>query len=376
MRRPRNDARERLFKAVPDATHAWRAPGRANLIGEHTDYNDGFALPVALDQATYIAGRRRDDRVVLRSLDLSGVVEIALDALEDEKEGWGRYPVAVARALVDEGVEVCGFEGTVASDVPSGSGLSSSAALEVAVSFALAGRDLTPLERARVCRRAENDHVGVRSGILDQLASTAAQPGHALLMDCRAETVEHVPVPDTMRVLVIDSGVTRGLDDSGYNERREQCEAAVRSLRVESLREVGPDDLAIVRERAGETVWRRARHVVTENARVLAAADALRQGDLQRLGHLFAESHRSMVEDFEISTPEIDQLVALAVRTEGVVAARLTGGGFGGCTVNLVEGDTADRAAAWIVEAYGSETGRRGRAWVTTPGEGAGMVGL
>jgi len=340
---------ERLLRAVPDAEQAFRAPGRANLIGEHTDYNDGFVLPAALELAVYVSGRR-SEQISLRSLD--GEI--------------GRYVDAVVNALRDEGVEVAGFEGVVASEVPIGAGLSSSAALEVALASALAAEALEPARLAAVCNRAENVHLGTQSGIMDQLASAAGVEGHALLIDCRDVTVEPILLPSDLALLIVDSGVRRELAESAYNERVAECRAAAAQLGVESLRDA--TDLAGL----SGTLLRRARHVVSENDRVLTAAEALRAGRVEEVGELFRASHASLRDDFEVSTPELDRLVELAAETDGIVAARLTGAGFGGCTVNLLGAERAEAAGRELVARYGPGA----RFWVSRPGAGASRVAL
>ena len=358
--------------AGPGAWLAFRAPGRANLIGEHTDYNDGFVLPVALESATWVCGRPADGVLRLDSLDRPGTVEVDLASGEGPTEGWGRYVTAVVRALRDAGADLRGFTGVLASDLPLGGGLSSSAALELAVAKAVLASDLPHTELARICLRAEDHYVGMHVGIMDQLASAASRAGHALLIDCRSLDLRAVPFPRSLRVLVLDSAVQRELGDSEYNARRAQCEQAASALGVAALRDADPEMLERHRQRLDEVVYRRARHVVTENARVLAAAAALEAGRVEELGPLFAAAHRSMAEDYEASIPELDLLVSLAAETDGVAAARLTGAGFGGCTVNLVEVDRAEAAAAEILDRYRAATGRQGRAWISTPADGAG----
>jgi galactokinase len=362
--------------AGPGAWLAFRAPGRANLIGEHTDYNDGFVLPVALESATWVCGRPADGVLRLDSLDRPGTVEVDLASGEGPTEGWGRYVTAVVRALRDAGADLRGFTGVLASDLPVGGGLSSSAALELAVAKAVLASDLPHTELARICLRAEDHYVGMHVGIMDQLASAASRAGHALLIDCRSLDLRPVPFPRSLRVVVLDSAVPRELGDSEYNARRAQCEQAASDLGVAALRDADPGMLERHHQQLDAVVYRRARHVVTENARVLAAVAALEAGRVAELGPLFAAAHRSMAEDYEASTPELDLLVGLAVETDGVVAARLTGAGFGGCTVNLVEVDRAEAAAAEILDRYRAATGRQGRAWVSTPAEGAGPAEL
>ncbi len=368
---------ERLLdEAKPGFDVAYRAPGRANLIGEHTDYNGGFVLPVALELATYVIGTRADGVLALKSLDVAGDVTVDLDSGRGPESGWGRYATAVVRALRDESIELSGFRGVLASDVPSGSGLSSSAALEVAIACALAKRELPPLRIATICRRAENEYVGVQVGIMDQLTSAAARAGHALLIDCRDNAFKSVAIPDELRVLVIDSAVRRDLRDSGYNERRTQCEAAASALGLASLREATSEDLERERARMDETIYRRARHIISDNQRVLETVEALEDNRLDRIGPLFEDSHRSYAQDFEASTREIDVLVEIAAGTDGVLGARLTGGGFGGCTVNLVAREAAEAVARRVVDEYARRVGLEARAWVSAPSDGAAPVPL
>jgi galactokinase len=352
------------------------APGRANLIGEYTDVADGFVLPVALELRTWARGRRGGDVVRVRSLDVPDEVVVDARTGVGPTEGWGGYVTGVVRALLDAGLAPAGFEGVIASDVPRGAGLSSSAALEVASALALLD-DLPPMtELALICKRAENVYVGVQSGIMDQLSSAAGVAGHALLIDCRRLDVRHVPLPEGIAVVVIDSGVRRSLTDGRYNEVRRDLDDAARRLGVAALRDATEGDLARA-ERRGElsgSVLARARHIVTENRRTLDAADALESGDVVAIGRLFAASHRSLHEDLRVTVPELDTLVELAVRTPGVLASRMTGAGFGGCTVNLVHADTAASAAESITAGYETRTGRTARAWVSAAGAGAGRT--
>ena len=358
----------RLASVLPSGAELLaRAPGRANLIGEHTDYNEGFVLPAALEQRTVIGGVRQE-RLRLRSLEEEGTVVVDLGDASGPMTGWGRYVTAVVRVLVEEGLRLRGLDGVIASDVPVGTGLSSSAAIEVAVALAILDEPIDAVRLARLCQRAENVHVGVRSGIMDQLASAAARDGHALFIDCRSLEIQHIPVPDGLRVLLVDSGQRRELASGEYNRRRDECEEASRLLGVGSLRDV--DDLAAV-EGLPDPFRGRARHVVLENRRALATVEALRAGDRAALGELFAASHASLATDFAVSTPELDALVEVATATDGVVASRLTGAGFGGCTVSLVEADAAPEIAARVAAAYASRTGRTPRWWVSRPGAGA-----
>lgn len=365
-----------LLAEVPDPDVAVRAPGRANLIGEHTDYNDGFVLPVAIDLETVLVGHRTEGVVRLRSAQQASVAEFDLRTGRGTETGWGRYVSAVIRQLLAAGLPLRGLDGALSSTVPPGAGLSSSAALEVSVALALLDRPVPPAEVARLCQRAENIGVGVATGIMDQLVSACGVQDAALLLDCRMITWDAVPLPGDVRVVLVDSAVPRSLDGSQYGQRRAACEQAAAALGVEALRDVDEPALTAGRDRMSDAVWRRARHVVTENARVLQAAVALQEGDVRRLGELFAASHRSMATDFEITTPEVDALVDLAVRTPGVLASRMTGGGFGGCTVSLVRAEQADEVAERVRSAYAERSGLPARAWVCSAVAGAATVPL
>lgn len=323
----------------PDRWSWFRAPGRVNLIGEHTDYNDGFVLPVAVDRDCTLAIRPRDDgRVLARSLDFEGTVELAADGSTEPNSiqpTWGRLVAGVLALLAERHLDLPGAELAVTSDLPPASGLASSAALEVAVAMALAdlgGAELTVHELARTCQDAEQLATGVPCGIMDQLASLTGTAGHALLTDCRSLAVEAVPIPDTLAVAVVDSGLRRDLADTPYARRREQCATAAHRVGVPTLRDA---ELAQVRD---DPV---ARHVVTENTRVRAAAVALASGDLSALGQLVAASHVSLRDDFDCSTPELDSLVDLLVEG-GSLGARLTGAGWGGCAVAVVPSDRVE----------------------------------
>ena len=368
---------QQLLTAPPaDADVLVRAPGRANLIGEYTDVNEGWVLPVALELATVMAGRAGGDVLRLRSLDLpdEGTVEIDLTTGAGPSSGWGRYATAVVQVLREQGRAVRGFDGVLASDVPIGAGLSSSAALEVAVALAVLDEPVDPLALAQLCQRAENVGVGVQSGLMDQLASTGSKVGTALLLDCRELTTDHVPLPEGLGVLVVDSAVSRDLSSSAYNERRAQCEQAAADLGVGSLRDATLEALEERWSSMDDVVRRRARHVLTENARVLELADVLRSGDRGPLGGLLAASHESLRADFEVSTPELDQLVASAVATPGVVGSRMTGAGFGGCTVSLVEVEGAEQVRDEVCRRYAETSGREPRAWVSTAADGAAVL--
>lgn len=348
-----------------------RAPGRANLIGEHTDYNGGSVLPVALELSTYVAGIRDPRLVELRSLDMPGRVRVDLRTGILSGPSWGRYAAGVIAALRDQKVAVGGLKGVIGTELPLGAGLSSSAALMVAVATAVALDPMPPLEVARACRRAENEHVGVATGLMDPLASAGCRRGHGLLIDCLTETTRHVPIPPGLLVLVIDSGVRRRLEEGRYNQRREECLEAARRLGVSSLAAASVRDLEERGPRLPSLLLRRARHVISENERVRATVAAFEERAWGRVGAIFRDSHRSLRDDFQVSTKELDRLVEIAAATESVVASRLTGAGWGGCTVSLVRSSEAGAVASEITARFGAETGRRVPWWLSAPAAGA-----
>jgi galactokinase len=383
----------RHFGSAP--TTLARAPGRVNLIGEHTDYNDGFVLPCAIDFHTLVAARpRTDGQVRVLALDMDGATDhFRADAtiVHSQRAPWANYVRGVVRELQLSGHAPGGPVGAdiaITGNVPRGAGLSSSAALEVALLQAWqqmqaltgpGGLDATTI--ARLAQRAENDFVGCHCGIMDQLVSARGQAGHALLIDCRSLQATPVPLPAGLAVLIAHSKVRRGLVDSAYNERRAQCEAAARHFGVPALRDLTPAMLAAgaaagVADLDALTL-QRARHVVTENARTTAAASALASGDLATLGRLMAESHTSMRDDFAITVPAIDALVGVlqqAIGAEG--GARMTGGGFGGCVVALLPQDRVAAATAAVAQHYRAPGGEAAEVWVcqAQAGAGAGAV--
>ena len=360
-----------------------QAPGRVNLIGEHTDYNDGLVLPCAIDYRTAIAARRRGDGVVhVVAADYGNAVdEFRLDA-PIERLGqpmWANYVRGMVQDLVKLGLPMQGMDMVIAGDVPQGAGLSSSASLMVAIGtlFAtLPGFDkLSPVDIALGAQRAENDFVGTKCGNMDQISSACGRQDHALMIDCRSLDVKPVPIPDGAAIMIFHSHVERGLVDSEYNTRRAQCEAAARHFGVPALRDVDPAMLAARGAELDPMTQRRARHVVTENDRVVAAAEALAAGDLARMGELMAASHASMRDDFEITVPLIDQLVEIvkdAIGDRGGV--RMTGGGFGGCVVALVPQDLVESARAAVERDYRGPKGQLSTIYVCRAAAGAGSV--
>ena len=377
---PPLDARGRALDAFERelgraASMLLRGPGRVNIIGEHTDYNDGFVLPAAIDRELWIAAEPTDDDAVHASAeDFDTAVHVPLDTFDDQLDGWGRYVQGVAWALHQADLGLSGWHGTVASDVPVGAGLSSSAALELACARAfqaVSGWPWDPVAVARACRRAENDWVGVSSGLMDQLASAAGQQGAALLLDCRNATFEAVPVPETLALVVLDTTTRRELTSSGYNDRRVECQQAAEALGLDSLRDATVEMLDAERGRLDEIPWRRAWHVVTENDRTVAAADALRAGDLGRVGRLMYDSHRSLRDDFAVSSAALDAIVDATAGVEGCYGARLTGGGFAGCAIAAVAADCVPAFTDEVRRRYRSRTGLDAQVFACRPVDGA-----
>jgi len=368
------------FRSPPP--RAFFAPGRVNLIGEHTDYNDGFALPVALELGvTVLAAPRDDRRIRVHSQDLGQTAELDLDHPGARQTGrWVNYIEGVSH-MVDSRIQALrGADLLVAGDVPRGAGLSSSAALEVGTGFALlslAGATVDRVALALAGQAAEHTFVGTRCGIMDQLVSACARAGSALLVDCRSLAMEAVPLPGgPVAILVSDTRKKHSLATSEYNTRRAECERSVALLRdvlprIRALRDVTEQAFAEHASLLPDPIVRRVRHVVTENARTQSAAEALRRGDVAAVGALFVASHRSLQHDYEVSCPELDALVDLAVAQPGVYGARMTGGGFGGSTVSLVDESALDTVMAAVRDGYRSRFGVEPNFLVTRGGEGA-----
>ena len=379
-----------LDLAVHEAFHSltggapagiWRAPGRINLIGEHTDYNDGFVLPFALPQAAYLAAGRRDDETIrIVSVDLDDRFETTLDELTPNQDGWHAYLAGVFWVLREAGYQVGGADLALASDVPIGAGLSSSAAIECVLVEAL--NDLydlgiAPMDRAKLARATENAYVGAPTGLMDQAASTLCTEGHALFLDCRSLEVEQVQLElaaHGQAILVIDTLTRHSHADGEYATRRDDCGRACELLGVAALRDVPAEGLehtlAVLRD---DRLVRRARHVVTENQRVLDACAALRNGDLATLGALMTASHRSMRDDYEITEASVDLAVEVAL-AQGAVGARMTGGGFGGCVLALVELDRLEPIAEAVAAAFVDAGRTMPTTFVARPSAGAGRL--
>lgn len=362
----------------------YRAPGRVNLIGEHTDYNDGFVFPVAIDLFTWVAIAKRDDKGIhVHSENFSEAIEFELDgARERELPGWGRYVFGVALMLERDGQRLSGANMLIRGEVPIGAGVSSSAAVEVATGFALLANSRLAMDGrklARICQRAENEVVGARTGIMDQLASACCVAGRALLLDCRSLEFRTLPLPQGIRLVICNTMVKRELASSAYNTRRAECEEGVRILAqrytgVGALRDATMEQLESCRDTMPDNVVRRCRHVITEDLRVLQAADALEHHRLAELANAMAESHRSLRDDYEVSCAELDLLVELANKQRGVHGARMTGAGFGGCTINLVEADAVDAFRDHVSAGYKQKTGIKPDIYVCDAADGVKRV--
>src|SRR5687768_1310388 len=357
-----------LTRTEPNSeARVFRAPGRVNLIGEHTDYNDGFVMPAALNFSTWATVAPRDDRKVsVFSENFAEQLEFDLDDSGAAADGhWSDYVRGVAFMLERAGHHLRGATLSIRSEVPIGSGLSSSAAIEVATARALlenSGLNLDPVELAKLCQRAENEFVGMRCGIMDQFISCCGQKGKALLLDCRSLSYELLPLPEDARLVICNTMVRHELATGEYNARRAECEAGVSHFagirpEVRALRDVTEADLDRYGKDLPEVIRRRCRHVITENARVLEAGAALEKGDLNSFGQLMNKSHESLRDDFEVSCAELDLMVELARPLAGVYGARMTGGGFGGCTIYLVKADNVEEFRRVVAHGYEEATG-------------------
>jgi galactokinase len=362
-----------------EPTYLLAAPGRVNLIGEHTDYNDGFVLPAAIDRHVIVAVSARPDRAVrIHAADFCRAAQFNLDQLTpSSEEPWSNYQRGVAWALQEAGYGLKGLDAVVAGDVPIASGLSSSAAIEVATAFAfqvLGDLDLDGVERALLCQKAENEFVGIRCGIMDQYIISLGKRSHALLIDCRSLEYQLVPVPTGYSLVVCDTKKRRGLVDSEYNTRRAQCEEGARLLGLKALRDITPEAFKAHAGALPPVIRKRCRHVVTENQRVLDAVQSLRDANPARFGELMDASHTSLQHDYEVSCAELDAMVAAARRQPGVLGARMTGAGFGGCTINLVAEDATEAFRRNVAAAYAAETGLDPEIYVCAPEEGVRLL--
>ncbi|HOX59295.1 MAG TPA: galactokinase [Candidatus Paceibacterota bacterium] len=376
------DRSAELFERCFGHSPRWlvAAPGRVNLIGEHTDYNDGFVLPMAIERHIVIAAHRNPGREVTLHSVTTG--ETAAFNMRPEvtpgSPGWSNYVRGVIAGFQRRGTKLPAFDAVIESTLPFGGGLASSAALEVATATLLesiAGPPLDPVEKALLCQHAEHDYAGVPCGIMDQFTSILAQENHALLLDCRSRTTTLVPMtnPD-VTVLIVNTEIRHKLAESEYAKRRTQCEIAARALKVASLRDATPEMLEASRGQMDPVAFRRARHVITENARTLEAAKAIQASEWPAVGQLMYASHASLRDDYEVSCPELDAVVEVARAIGaggGVIGCRMTGGGFGGCAVLLVETEAVQRLTRKLDEAYERKTGRQTSIFSSRPAAGA-----
>lgn len=362
----------------------YRAPGRVNLIGEHTDYNDGFVMPAALNLYTYVAvGPRADRRLRVYSETLGEMRDLDLDSIRPGRSGhWSDYVRGVAGVLESSGYKLRGADLAITSEVPMGSGLSSSAALEVSTAWALLRNSEIDVDRnaiPRICQQAEHLYPETKCGIMDQFISCHGRAGHALMLDCRSLDFQLLPVPSQVRLMVCNTMVRHEHASGGYNTRRRECEEGLQGLKqalpaIRALRDVTVNELEKYRDRLSPVIYKRVRHVVTENERVKMAASALQAAEMARLGELMADSHRSLRDDYEVSTPELDLMVELAVGQNGVYGARMTGGGFGGCTINLVDSAHAREVQQRLEQNYEAKTGLKPTILICEASDGAGTV--
>ncbi|MGB9435472.1 MAG: galactokinase [Candidatus Acidiferrum sp.] len=382
---------QKITNPVPDLTEKFvrlygtepqfaRAPGRVNLIGEHTDYNEGFVLPAAIQfQTTVGIATRADPRLILYSENYGEQAEFDLRQLpQSPRRHWSDYVIGVAHKLAEKGVRLRGANLLIDGDVPQGAGLSSSASLEVAVCQAFLevwDEKMDGTEMAQLCQRAENEFVGARCGVMDQFVSVHGRKDHAVLLDCRSLAYYHEPIPEGVRLVICNTMVRHSMAGGEYNQRRHECEAGAeffsRAIEgVRALRDVSIEEFEKYGSALPETVRKRCRHVITEDARVIEARDALARKDVVRFGQLMRESHTSLRDDFEVSCRELDVMVELASQIDGVYGARMTGGGFGGCTVNLVQHHRVERFQSKVSEGYAKTTGKRPEIYVCTAADG------
>jgi galactokinase len=370
--------------------HIVRAPGRVNLLGEHVDYNDGFVLPIAIDRATWLAFSPSDtNQTTLVASDLSEEISFTSETITTKTEAagnplptWALYPAGVMWALKESGLSAPALKGVYSSNVPQGSGLSSSASVEMAFGLAwqtLGGWERTPMERALLGQKAENQYVGVNSGIMDQFASACGEQDRLLYLDCRSLEWETLPLPNEVAIVIADTTVRRALTSGEYNKRRADCEEAVRILRAElpgiwSLRDVDVETFNHFADRLPERVQKRARHVVEEIERSQRVIPVLERGDMLEFGTLINDCHASLRDLYEVSIPELDTMVDVAQSLPGCYGARLTGAGFGGCTVNLVAREQADAFSQALEEGYKTKTGLSPEIYICSASNGAELI--
>ena len=372
--------RERVLKVFEEEygnapEYLVQAPGRVNLIGEHTDYNDGYVLPLAIDRAVWIAlSAIPEPEIRLNSLDFDQGISVPFDRALTRGEGWPEYLKGLINIYKKSKLELFGWKGVMAGNVPIGAGLSSSAALELALTraFGTVGHwNWNPSQMASICQLAENEWVGMNCGIMDQMISASGRAGHVLLLDCRSLKTIHVPLPETVRVVILDTDTRRGLVDSAYNERRSQCESVASYFGVKALRDVSIEELEGSKAKLDPLEFRRARHVIRENGRVLDCTEALRLGNLDRVGELMIASHISLRDDFEVSSEALDLIAECARKAQGCYGARMTGAGFGGCAMALVNTKSIDAFVEQLLKDYTEASDRKAHLYVCSPSDGA-----
>jgi galactokinase len=362
-----------------------RAPGRVNLIGEHTDYNDGFVFPIAIDRDIMVASKRRDDQIVrLYSLDFDKMVEFPLSEIQfDSENHWSNYSRGVAHCLIEDGYSISGMDAVITGNIPQEAGLSSSAAMEVATALTfekISEFEIEPSLMALLCQKAENKFVGVNCGIMDQFISRMGKKDHALLVDCRSLDFELIPLNlDEVKIVVCNTGKKRGLVDSEYNARRSECERGVKILEkffpgIEALRDIELEDLQKYINHVPEITEKRCKYVIKENNRVLESVEALSEMDLIKFGELMNQSHIGLRDEYEVSCPELDAMVDIAWGIDGVIGSRMTGAGFGGCTVSLVVGDSLQEFIDRVNEEYPKRFGLQHEIYVCNVEDGAGVI--
>ncbi len=378
------DLKNNFYSMYGADPSVFRAPGRVNLIGEHTDYNDGFVMPAAIEFYTWVAISPRTDRkLVIRSENFQETQEFDLDEMSPlPRNDWSDYVRGVAVVLQEAGRSLCGANMLIRGEVPIGAGLSSSAAIEVACGYALlenSGSRVDRVELAKLCRLAENTFVGMRCGIMDQFISCCGQAGQSLMLDCRSLEYHLLPLPENVHLVISNTKVKHEHASGEYNTRRQECESAVRILSrwypdIHALRDVTLNQLEAHSGQLPDILYKRARHVTSENQRVEDAARALDRGDLEAFGDLMNASHRSLRNDYAVSCAELDVMVDQAMKLEGVYGARMTGGGFGGCTISLVMTDKVEEFKEKLSEAYEKATGYHPDVYICAAASGAGPV--
>jgi len=366
------DRFEKEFHTTPEALIL--APGRVNLIGEYTDFNNGFVLPMAIDRYLAMTVRKREDDIIkVNSVDFNETVTLNLHSLKKESHSFQEYISGCIWALKEKDYTVSGFECVIAGNIPVGAGLSSSAALELAVLKAASFSSGFPFDKVRMAiigQYAENNWVDVNCGIMDQVISSAGKSGHALLIDCSNLSLKECPLPPETSVIILDTDTRRGLVDSAYNERRDQCFKAAEIMGVQFLRDADETMLAEAELRMNEQEYKRAKHIISENARVLTAAESMKQGDAEAMGRLMNESHESLRDDFEVTSPALNAIVECSGNQDSCIGARMTGAGFGGCAVALVKKDQEDTFIQKVTSCYQNKTGLSPRIYKCKPSEG------